>query len=239
MGRPGDARVGAVSHRAALPNRARTAGWPTVVQSRAPLSPACTMPRHHVLIHMSNSCTKGPAMTSHATISPPEAADRLAIRELIDAYADCADRRDAKGQMALFTGDRRELLPGPSPQGGPGRAAHDDDRVHPLSRRTSQARRPAAVRRTPADGQLDRNPAVRDLTTQPVPGPGARATTRGDRWARLRRSLWQPPRPHGEQPRERVVGPLELFYDLAVVVLVAQAARHLAGHLSWRGLGEF
>src|SRR5689334_16507164 len=62
---------------------------------------------------------------------------------------------------------------------------------------------------------------------------------RGERWARLRRSLWQPPRPHGEQPRERVVGPLELFYDLAVVVLVAQAARHLAGHLTWPGLGEF
>ncbi len=41
------------------------------------------------------------------------------------------------------------------------------------------------------------------------------------------------------QPRERVVGPLELFYDLAVVVLVAQAAHHLAGHLTWRGLGEF
>jgi low temperature requirement protein LtrA len=35
------------------------------------------------------------------------------------------------------------------------------------------------------------------------------------------------------------VGPLELFYDLAVVVLVAQAAHHLAGHLTWRGLGEF
>jgi low temperature requirement protein LtrA len=63
--------------------------------------------------------------------------------------------------------------------------------------------------------------------------------TRRERWARLRHSLWQPPRPHGEQPRERVVGPLELFYDLAVVVLVAQAARHLAGHLTWRGLGEF
>ena len=59
------------------------------------------------------------------------------------------------------------------------------------------------------------------------------------RWTRLRRSLWQPPRPHGEQPRERVVGPLELFYDLAVVVLVAQAARHLAGDLTWPGLGEF
>jgi low temperature requirement protein LtrA len=63
--------------------------------------------------------------------------------------------------------------------------------------------------------------------------------TRRERWARLRNSLWQPPRPHGEQPRERVVGPLELFYDLAVVVLVAQAARHLAGHLTWGGLGEF
>ena len=48
-------------------------------------------------------------------------------------------------------------------------------------------------------------------------------TTRGERWARLRRSLWQPPRPHGEQPRERTVGPLELFYDLAVVVLVPEA----------------
>ena len=71
------------------------------------------------------------------------------------------------------------------------------------------------------------------------PEPGTGATTRHERWARLRRTLWQPPRPHGEQPRERVVGPLELFYDLATVVLVAQAARHLAGHLTWRGLGEF
>ena len=71
------------------------------------------------------------------------------------------------------------------------------------------------------------------------PRPGAGATTRRERWARLRRLLWQPPRPHGEQPRERVVGPLELFYDLAVVVLVAQAAHHLAEHLTWPGLGEF
>jgi len=49
-------------------------------------------------------------MTSHATISPLEAADRLAIRELIDAYAYCADRRDAKGQMALFTEDTLFLV---------------------------------------------------------------------------------------------------------------------------------
>ena len=41
----------------------------------------------------------------HTTISATEAADRLAIRELVDAYAHCADRRDANGQMALFTAD--------------------------------------------------------------------------------------------------------------------------------------
>ena len=44
-------------------------------------------------------------MSKHAALSPTEAADRLAIRELIEAYAHCADRRDAKGQMALFTAD--------------------------------------------------------------------------------------------------------------------------------------
>src|SRR5689334_18204252 len=44
-------------------------------------------------------------MSKHATISPTEAADRLAIRELVEAYSHCADRRDAKGQMALFTED--------------------------------------------------------------------------------------------------------------------------------------
>jgi hypothetical protein len=38
-------------------------------------------------------------------MSPEEAADRLAIRELVDAYAHCADRRDAEGQKALFTED--------------------------------------------------------------------------------------------------------------------------------------
>src|ERR1700730_3162409 len=46
-------------------------------------------------------------MAIHAEISPAEAADRLAIRELFDAYAHCADRRDAEGQMALFTADTR------------------------------------------------------------------------------------------------------------------------------------
>ena len=48
--------------------------------------------------------------TSHrqagsAGIAPTEQADRLAIRELVDAYAHCADRRDAVGQKSLFTED--------------------------------------------------------------------------------------------------------------------------------------
>ncbi|MFD3927021.1 nuclear transport factor 2 family protein [Streptomyces sp. NPDC058614] len=44
-------------------------------------------------------------MSIHTSVTEAEAADRLAIRELVDAYAHCADRRDAKGQMALFTED--------------------------------------------------------------------------------------------------------------------------------------
>lgn len=42
-------------------------------------------------------------MSKHRNISLQEAADRLAIRELVEAYAHCADRRDAQGQMSLFT----------------------------------------------------------------------------------------------------------------------------------------
>jgi hypothetical protein len=44
-------------------------------------------------------------MSKHVSISPADAADRIAIRELVEAYAHRADRRDAKGQMALFTAD--------------------------------------------------------------------------------------------------------------------------------------
>ena len=46
-------------------------------------------------------------MAAHSELTPAEAADRLAIRELFDGYAHCADRRDAEGQKALFTGDTR------------------------------------------------------------------------------------------------------------------------------------
>jgi hypothetical protein len=44
-------------------------------------------------------------MVKHTTLTAPEAADRLALRELFDAYAHCADTRDAEGQKALFTAD--------------------------------------------------------------------------------------------------------------------------------------
>ena len=44
-------------------------------------------------------------MSKHVSIPPSEAADGLAIRELVEAYSHCADRRDAKGQMSLFTAD--------------------------------------------------------------------------------------------------------------------------------------
>src|SRR2546421_1658498 len=46
-------------------------------------------------------------MALHTEITPTEAADHVALRELFDAYAHCADRRDAEGQKALFTVDTR------------------------------------------------------------------------------------------------------------------------------------
>jgi SnoaL-like domain len=39
-----------------------------------------------------------------------QAADRQAIRNLVDQYAYCADTRDAQGQMALFTEDTRFIV---------------------------------------------------------------------------------------------------------------------------------
>jgi ketosteroid isomerase-like protein len=49
-------------------------------------------------------------MTTITQITPSEQADRLAIRQLVDAYAHCADRRDADGQKSLFTEDTRFVV---------------------------------------------------------------------------------------------------------------------------------
>jgi hypothetical protein len=46
-------------------------------------------------------------MAIRSDLSLAESADRLALRELFDAYAHCADRRDAEGQKSLFTEDCR------------------------------------------------------------------------------------------------------------------------------------
>jgi hypothetical protein len=53
---------------------------------------------------------KDTGMSKHVSISPEEAADRVAIRELVEAYAHCADRRDAKGQMDLFFPDTHFMV---------------------------------------------------------------------------------------------------------------------------------
>ena len=51
--------------------------------------------------------------------------------------------------------------------------------------------------------------------------------------------FWHPPRPHGETIVDRRVSPLELLYDLAYATVIAQAANHLAAHLSANGAFEF
>ncbi len=47
---------------------------------------------------------------SYQEISRREMADRIAIRELVDAYARCADGRDAEAQMSLFTEDTHFVM---------------------------------------------------------------------------------------------------------------------------------
>ncbi len=71
-------------------------------------------------------------MSKHVTVSPAEAADRLAIRELIEAYAHCADRRDAIGQMALFTPDTRFVVFMNSKDPTPSQELHGREALAPV-----------------------------------------------------------------------------------------------------------
>ena len=71
-------------------------------------------------------------MSKHVTISPTEAADRLAIRELVEAYAHCADRRDAKGQMALFTPDTHFVVFMNAKDPTPSQELHSRDSLAPV-----------------------------------------------------------------------------------------------------------
>ncbi len=71
-------------------------------------------------------------MSKHIAISPGEAADRLAIRELIEAYAHCADRRDAKGQMSLFTPDTHFVVFMNAKDANPSQELHSREALAPV-----------------------------------------------------------------------------------------------------------
>jgi ketosteroid isomerase-like protein len=71
-------------------------------------------------------------MSKHVTISPSEVADRLAIRELVEAYAHCADRRDAKAQMALFTADTHFVVYMNAKDPRPSQELHSRDALAPV-----------------------------------------------------------------------------------------------------------
>ena len=71
-------------------------------------------------------------MSEHVRISPEEAADRLAIRELVEAYAHCADRRDAKGQMALFTEDAHFVVYMNAKDSKPSQELHSREALAPV-----------------------------------------------------------------------------------------------------------
>src|SRR6202043_327179 len=70
--------------------------------------------------------------SKHVSISPEEAADRLAIRELVEAYAHCADRRDAKGQMALFTADTHFVVHMNAKDPTPSQELHSREALAPV-----------------------------------------------------------------------------------------------------------
>src|ERR1700746_1780779 len=71
-------------------------------------------------------------MSKQVSISPNEAADRLAIRELVEAYAHCADRRDAKGQLALFTADTHFVVYMNAKDPTPSQELHSRDELAPV-----------------------------------------------------------------------------------------------------------
>jgi hypothetical protein len=71
-------------------------------------------------------------VSKHVTISPNEAADRLAIRELVEAYAHCADHRDAKGQMSLFTADTHFVVYMNAKDSTPSQELHSREALAPV-----------------------------------------------------------------------------------------------------------
>jgi ketosteroid isomerase-like protein len=71
-------------------------------------------------------------MSKHGAISSSEAADRLAIRELVEAYAYCADRRDAQAQMSLFTPDTHFVVYMDAKNPTPSQELHSREALAPV-----------------------------------------------------------------------------------------------------------
>ena len=71
-------------------------------------------------------------MSKHTAISPGEAADRLAIQELVEAYAHCADRRDANGQMSLFAADTHFVVYMNAKDATPSQELHSREALAPV-----------------------------------------------------------------------------------------------------------
>ena len=92
-------------------------------------------------------------MSKHVTISPSEAADRLAIRELVEAYAHCADRRDAKGQMSLFTADTHFVVYMNAKDPTPSQELHSREALAPVFAELNNT--------TPPRTSWDRAPSLR------------------------------------------------------------------------------
>jgi hypothetical protein len=71
-------------------------------------------------------------MSKHVTISSNEAADRLAIRELVESYAHCADRRDTKDQMSVFTPDTHFVVSMNAKDPKPSQELHSREALAPV-----------------------------------------------------------------------------------------------------------
>ena len=71
-------------------------------------------------------------MSKDARVSAGETADRLAIRELVEAYAHCADRRNANGQMSLFTEDAHFAVYMNAKESTPSQELHSREELAPV-----------------------------------------------------------------------------------------------------------
>jgi hypothetical protein len=86
--------------------------------------------------------------SDHSGLTPQEIGDRLAIRELVDAYAHCADRRDVEGQMSLFTADTEFLVYMDSRNAVPTQEIRGRDGLRPVFRESEHVRGDNALQRS-------------------------------------------------------------------------------------------